>query len=62
MGFVVKVAPVATWDNTKWRVPITLEYAIGDKELFAYAYGDTREIAAMRAELVAIAINRGVGK
>ena len=62
MGFRVKVAPMVRNDKDgRWIVPIILDHTIGSYELFASAYGPSKEIALMRAELLAAAINKGVG-
>lgn len=57
--FEVKVAPVAMWDANKWKLTVYLEYSVAEKHVFAHVYGDTKEIAAMRAQLVVDAINKG---
>jgi hypothetical protein len=61
MAFRVIVSPVVRFDGDRWENNIYIERAVGVKELFATAFGDSKHIATMRAELVALAINRGTG-
>lgn len=57
--FEVKIAPTAMWDANKWKMIVYLDYGIGTREPFAHVFGKTKEIAAMRAQLVVDAINKG---
>lgn len=62
MGFRLVVPPVTSCRDGKaeWRQDILVEFAVGDKELFASVFGASKEIATMRAELIALAINKGM--
>lgn len=61
-SFRVIVAPIAKHVEDTWEVPIYIERGIGHKELFATAYGITKDMANLRATLVVDAINKGIGK
>lgn len=59
-AFTVKASPVATYNEKRWRCDLLIRLSAADEpEVFASVYGDTKELATIRAEFTALLINKG---
>lgn len=58
-AFTITASPVAIYNEKKWRVDLLTRLSAAEQPtIFASVYGETKEVATMRAELTALAINR----
>ena len=58
-AFKVVASPVAIYNEKRWRVDLLARLSAAEEPIvFGSIYGETKEVATMRAELTALAINR----